>query len=230
MTPPLLGSISRRDLLWTSFNVSHIALHTAQSMYQQYIELDCISGWHVVHSAKNTVCTVHSVQSAQCIVCRPVPGTLRRSNLIREQKRGRGTAGKCNKQVVEEDKWSYHNERPEGRRWRLKCSLRAFPAAFHFAKGCELNLIRDLRLRRAVFEKESLGLPPIRRANAPISQPHYNIANSGKVQPGSSAVRSTMRRKRGLTNCRGAGKQQAGALKRGLGKVELGRRSLSEKP
>ena len=144
--------------------------------------------FRVTCCAQCTLCKALSAQCAQCTVCTPVSGTLRRSNLIREQKRGRGTAAKCNKQVVEEDKWSYHNERPEGRRWRPKCSWRAFPAAFHFAKGCELNLIPDLRLRRAVFEKESLGLPPIRRANAPISQPHYNIANSGKVQPVRSAV------------------------------------------
>ena len=91
------------------------------------------------------------------------------------------------------------------------------------------NLISDLRLRRAVFEKESLGLPPIRRANAPISQPHYNIANSGKVQQGRSAC-TMYGEEEELTNCGCAGSHQAGALKRGLGKVGLGRRSLSEEP
>ena len=41
-------------------------------------------------------------------------GTLRRSNLIREQKRGGGTAAKCNKQVVEEEKLA------EGKRERKR--------------------------------------------------------------------------------------------------------------
>ena len=151
MTPP---SISRRDLLSTS-------LHRCTSVSNTFC---CTAAqWHCIK--KCMWCLQIMLQSTKCSRCTEctqctVSGTLRRSNLIREQKRGGGTAAKCNKQVVEEEKLAdgkRERERGAMRYWRRpKCSC----TAFHFAKGCELNLISDLRLRRAVFEKESLGLPP----------------------------------------------------------------------
>ena len=54
---------------------------------------------HMVPSDNVAKCS----RCTECTQC-TVSGTLRRSNLIREQKRGGGTAAKCNKQVVEEEK------------------------------------------------------------------------------------------------------------------------------
>ena len=73
--------------------------------------------------------------------------------------------------------------------------------------------------------KRKLSPPflPIRRANAPISQPHYNIANSGKVQRrGAVYVQCACgAEQEELSNC-SSSTGQPGAFKRGLGKVGLG--------
>ena len=89
------------------------------------------------------------LSSIQCSMQRlhPVSGTLRRSNLIREQKRRRGTWSKCNQQ---RGTWSLY-------------IIGADPGvcgAFTLARGCKVNLISDLRLPWAVFEKERLEHPP----------------------------------------------------------------------
>ena len=115
-----------------------------------------------------------------------------------------------------------------------KVQLESFSCSFSLCQGVRaFNLISDLRLRRAVFEKESLGLPP----SDGLMRPYLSLITILPTQGRSSRYAvlcvqcvCMQRRKRGLTNCAGAGKQQAGALKRGLGKVELGRRPLSEKP
>ena len=64
---------------------------------------------HMVPSDNVAKCS----RCTECTQC-TVSGTLRRSNLIREQKRGGGTAAKCNKQVVEEEKLA------EGKRERKR--------------------------------------------------------------------------------------------------------------